>query len=243
MGQLIDLKSVKKSLTINNKVNNVAEILLYDDIGESMWGGVSAKAFKDALNQIPANTKEIQLRVNSPGGNVFDGMTMYELLKSEKSKGRKVVAYVDGLAASIASIIILAADEIIVGDGSMVMIHRPLVGVYGNSAELERMINVLDKIEEQMITLYAKKTGLSRAEISNMLAAETWMTSTEAIDMKFADSNFKNCDTLHIAASMIERSTHFNKKPQMKNADVLVKNKLSEFNNKAKEYLKSKNIK
>jgi ATP-dependent Clp endopeptidase proteolytic subunit ClpP len=245
MPKLIDINSLKKKpFEVINKSNNVSEILLYGDIGESMWGdGISAKVFKEALNAMPAGTKEIQLRVNSPGGSVFDGMSMYELLKAEKKKGKKVVAYIDGLAASIASVIILAADEIVVGDGSMVMIHKPMVGAYGNSSELERMVNVLDKIEEQMITIYANKTGISRAEISNLLAAETWMTSAEALSMGMADSNFTACNTLHIAASLIERSTHFNKKPTMKNSDALVKNKLTEFNAKAKEYLKNKNIK
>jgi ATP-dependent Clp endopeptidase proteolytic subunit ClpP len=245
MPKLIDIKSLKKKpFSVVNKANNISEILLYGAIGESFWeDSISLKQFKDALKEIPDSTKEIQLRVNSPGGSVFDGMSMYELIKAEKKKGKKVVAYIDGLAASIASVIILAADEIIVGEGSMVMIHKPLVGAYGNSLELERMVNILDKIEEQMITIYSKKTGISRAEISNMLSAETWMTSNEALDNGFADSQFAACDTLHIAASLIERSTHFNKKPNMKNSDVLVKNKLAEFNAKAKEYLKTKNIK
>ncbi len=244
MGKLIELKQLPKSLTINNKADNIAEILLYGSIGESMWeDSISLKDFKDALNSLPANTKEIQLRVNSGGGDVFCGVSMYELIKSEKNKGRKVVAYVDGLAASIASIIILAADEIIVGDGSMVMIHRPAAGVYGNSAEMERLISILDKIESQMIGIYAKKTGISRTTIENMLAAETWMTSQEALDMGFVDSRFEACDQLHIAAHYIERSTHFNKKPQMSKTNLAVKNKLADFNAKAREYVTNKNIK
>jgi ATP-dependent Clp endopeptidase proteolytic subunit ClpP len=241
MTDLIDIKSLKvKPFEIINKSETVSEILLYGDIGASMWGdGISEKDFKDALNKLPATCKEIQLRVNSPGGQVFSGMTIYELIKAEKNKGRKVVAYVDGLAASIASVIILAADEIIVGDGSMLMWHKPSVGCAGNASDFERMINILDKIEDQMINIYAKKTGMNKLEIANMLAAETWITSQEALDMGLADSSFAACDQLHIAAKFIER-TPFNKKPQMKGTDVVIKNKLNEFIAKAKKELNKK---
>lgn len=246
MPDLIDINSLKKKpFEIKNKTPEVAEILLYGAIGASFWeDSISAKDFKDQLTKLPASTNEIQLRINSPGGSVFDGMAMYELIKAEKNKGKKVVAYVDGLSASIASVIMLAADEIVVGDGSMVMIHKPSAGIQGNSADLERMINILDRIEDQMITIYAKKTGMNRMEISNMLSAETWMTSDEAMSNGFVDSKFEACETLHIAASFIEKSTHFNKKPVMKTTtDQLIKNKLAEFNAKAKEYMNSKNIK
>lgn len=248
MGNLIDLKNLeKKPFKITNKTETVAEILLYGAIGESFWSdSVSAKDFKQALKDMPDTTKEIQLRVNSPGGSVFEGMSIYELIRAEKKKGKKVVAYIDGLAASIASVIILAADEIVVGDGSLVMIHKPSVGAWGDTREFERMINILDKIEDQMVTIYANKTGLSRVEVANLLAAETWMTSDEAIEKGFVDSKFTDSDNLNIAASseMIMKSTHFNKKPQMKTTmDSVVKAKLSEFNAKAKEYAKNKNIK
>lgn len=245
MPNLIEMKDFKrKPFEIKNKTETVAEIFLYAAIGESFWeDSVSAKDFKEELKKLPANIKEIQLRVNSPGGSVFDGMSIYELIKSEKNKGRKVVAYVDGLAASIASVIIMAADEIIVGDGSMVMIHKPLTGVYGNSAEMERMINILDQIENQMVSIYAKKTGLSRAEISNLLAEETWMTSDEALSKGFVDNRFEACDTLHIAASMIAASPYLKKPVMNQTTNAVMKEKLADFTAKAKEYAEKKKIK
>lgn len=237
--KLIDIKATKKPFQIVNKSETVAEVLLYGAIGESFFeSSITAKAFVEELKKLPKNTKEIQLRVNSPGGSVFDGMTIYENLRKEARNGRKIVAYVDGMAASIASVIIMAADEIIVGDGSMIMIHKPMVGAFGNSMELERMINILDKIEEQMISIYAKKTGQSRMEIAKALAEETYYTSDEALDLGLADSKFKAEDTLALVASAMEGVTWFNKKPQLRTQNDLVREKLREFNNKNKDLIK-----
>ena len=239
MPKLIDIKNSKPKLSITNKSEKVSEILLYGAIGESFFeDSISAKMFAEELKKLPASVKEIQLRVNSPGGSVFDGMTIYEKLKAEKKNGRKIVAYVDGLAASIASIIIMAADEVIVGDGSMVMIHKPMVGTMGNSNDLERMINILDKIEEQMISIYATKTGMSRLEISKALAEETWYTSEEAVSNGLADSKFKAEDTLRLAASAMEKCNWMKNKPSIKSQNDLVREKLREFNNKAKQFTK-----
>lgn len=246
MPNLLNFKSLKNTVEVINKSESAVEILLYGAIGESFWdeNSVSAADFKKVLNAIPASTKEIHLRVNSPGGSVFDGMTMYELIKAERQKGKKVKAYIDGLAASIASVIVLAADEIIVGEGSFYMIHKPLVGVYGNAIELERMITILDKVEDQMVRIYMKKTGLSEAEIVKMLAEETWLTSQAALDKGFVDSQFENCDTLHIAASLLDRSTHLKNKPTIKsNVNAEAKMKLKEFAAKAREYANTKKIK
>lgn len=242
MPKLIDIKNHKKpKLEIINKGETVSEILLYGAIGESFWeDSISAKQFIEEVKKIPASVKEIHLRVNSPGGSVFDGMSIYERIKSEKKNGRKVIAYVDGLAASIASVIIQAADEIVVGDGSMVMIHKPLVGVYGNAMEMERMISILDKIEEQMITIYAKKSGMSRVEIANALANETWYTSDEAIEIGLADSRVDASEGLQIAACMIQDCKWMKNKPEIQNKNDLVRAKLRDFNSKASAFLNKK---
>lgn len=238
MAKLIELPSSKKTFQILNKTETISEILMYGPIGESFWddSAISAKQFAEELKKLPKSVKEIHLRVNSPGGSVFDGMSIYENIKKEKNNGRKVIAYVDGVAASIASVIIQAADEIVIGDGGMVMIHKPLVGVFGNVIELERMISILDKIEEQMITIYAKKTGMSRIEIANALAEETWYTSDEAIQAGLADKKFEASETLALVASMVEGCKWMKNKPEMKNKNDLVRERLREFNNKAKAF-------
>jgi ATP-dependent protease ClpP protease subunit len=230
MPKLINLHESKTKFEIKNRTETKAEILLYAPIGESYFeDSISAKTFSDELKKLPSTVKEITLRVNSPGGSVFDGMTIYERLKNHPAK---VTAYVDGLAASIASVIIMAADEIIVGEGAMLMIHKPMSFVAGNSLELERMIDVLDKIENQMINI--------RTEISSALAQETWYTSDEAIEVGLASKKFEAKETLHIAASMIENCHWFKNKPSIQNRNDLVREKLREFNNKAKSFLNKK---
>jgi len=238
MGKLIELKNHKKPFEIKNKTETTAEILIYDQIGEDFFSeGVTAKSFTEELNKLPKSIKQIDLRVNSPGGSVFDGVSIYQRIKDHPAK---VTAYVDGIAASIASIIIMAADEIIISDGGMIMIHRPMSGVFGNAGEMERMIDILDKIENQMLSIYAKKTGLSRAELSKMLSDETWMTAEESIGFKFADKKFEAKDTLHLVASAVEGTKWFKNKPKMKSSDALVKEKLKELTNKANTFLNNK---
>jgi len=232
MPNLIELNSDNKKFEIKNSSQTEAEILMYDQIGEDWFGaGITSKSFSEELSKLPKSIKQINLRINSPGGSVFDGMTIYQRLKDHPAK---VTAYVDGIAASIASIIMLAADEIVMGDGAMVMIHRPMSGVHGNVAELERMIDILDKIENQMISLYAKKTGASRIEIAKLLSEETWFTSTEAIDFKIADRTFEAKETLKLVACAIESGKFFKNKPQFKSTNSLVKEKLKELTNEAK---------
>jgi ATP-dependent Clp protease protease subunit len=241
MPKLINISKPQNMFTVINKTETVAEILMYGAIGSSNWDDntTSAKQFAEALKALPAGTKEIHLRVNSPGGSVFDGMAIFENLKSQKTKhNRKIIAYVDGVAASIASVIIQAADEIIIGDGGMVMIHKPMVGAQGNVSELERMIVILDKIEEQMITIYAKKTGMSRNELSVSLANETWYTSDEAIEAGLADSKIEARDTLQLAASMIEGCSWMKNKPKFKSQNDIAREKLRDFTSKANAFLK-----
>lgn len=233
---LIDINALKsKKFEITNKANGIAEMVLYGYIGENPWedSAVSAKQFHDELKKLPENTKEIHIRINSGGGSVFDGVTIYERLKQHKAK--KVV-FIDGIAASIASVIAMAGDEINIGEGAMLMIHKPMTGIFGNVSEMEKVISILDKIEEQMISIYAKKTGLSRVEISKMLSDETWINSDEAIDMKFATSKIDASTTLHIAADILAKAKHFNRKPTIDASNTIVKDKLEELKTKINEF-------
>lgn len=232
-GKLIDINKTKSNQysMVVNKTNDTAEIVLYGYIGDNPWddSAVSAKQFSDELKKLPENTKNIILRINSGGGSVFDGVTIYERLKAHKAK--KTV-YIDGIAASIASVIALAGDEIIIGEGGMFMIHRPMSGSFGNNSEHERTIAILDKIEEQMISIYARKTGISRSEISKMLSDETWMTASEALDMGFVTSLTEAHSSLYIAADILAKAKHFKHKPTIDASNMLVKDKLDELKNK-----------
>lgn len=157
-----------------------AEILLYDEIGPF---GITGKDFRDALAS--AGAGPIVVRINSPGGSVFDGMAIHNAIAAHKG-GSTVV--VDGIAASIAAFIAVAAGRVEMGARSMMMIHNASGLVFGNRAALERAISALAKIDGEQAVAFAKKTGKPVADIAAMLDAETYMTAQEAVDAGFADA-------------------------------------------------------
>lgn len=161
-----------------------AEIWIYESIGEDFWsgGGVTAKKFQEELSGIKAG--QIDLHINSPGGAVFDGVAIYNMLRQH---GAKITAYIDGLAASIASVIALAGDRVVMAANALFMIHNPSGLVMGSAADMRKMADVLDKIRSTMSGVYAGKSGKAEAEINEMLDAETWMTAAEAKDAGFVD--------------------------------------------------------
>lgn len=158
----------------------VAELHLYDMIGP---GGITAQSVADALKPY-AGARQINVRINSIGGDVFDGNTIYNLLKSHKAK---VTVYVDGLAASIASVIAMAGDKIIMAENAMMMIHDPWTIAVGGADDMRKSAGVMDKIKGTLITAYAAKSGLNETEIATIMADETWYTAEEAVAMGFAD--------------------------------------------------------
>lgn len=171
--------------TMNAKAGGELEILLYEMIGQDWWTGegTTAKSFADDL-KAAGKVSKIHLRVNSPGGNVFDGIAIYNTLLTH---GAKITAQVDGIAASIASVILMAASEISMGDNTMLMIHNPWSSITGDSHEMRKVADLMDKVKGQQFAAYQRHTKLSSAEISKMMDAETWMTPAEAIDMGFAE--------------------------------------------------------
>lgn len=213
MPKLLSINGFKSGspLTVRNKSESESDIVIYAGIGQDFWGDgsmISAKQVSDELKKIPDTVKTLNIRLNSPGGDVFEGVAIYNRLKQHKAK--KVV-YIDGLAASIASIIALAGDEVIMGEGSLMMIHLPWTFSYGNRTELDNMINRLMDAEEQMLSIYSKKSTVSRNEIRAMLEAETWLDSDETIELGFAHK--KSDESLAIAASAF-KSPWITKRPE-----------------------------
>lgn len=160
-----------------------AEILLYDSIGEDIFGGISAKTFADELAKAKG-VSQIDVRINSPGGDAFAGFTMYNLLKSHKAK---VNVYVDGLAASAASIIAVAGDEIEIAANGMMMIHNAWTIVSGDSEAFAKQADLLAKIDQSIAETYAAKTKGSVDTIRTQMAVETWLTAEQAKEQGFAD--------------------------------------------------------
>ena len=167
--------------SIKAKANDTAEISIYDEIG--FWG-VSAASFAQDLKSCGNNLKQINLHIHSPGGDVFDGIAIYNLLKNHPAN---VIVYIDGLAASMASVIAMAGNEVIMPENAMMMIHKPW-GIQGGDAEdMRKYADLLDKVENTLIPAYATKTGKTPEELAEMLSAETWLNGKECVEQGFAD--------------------------------------------------------
>lgn len=160
------------------------EVRIYDEIGPSFWGdSVDAKNFSDEIAGLEVD--ELYVRINSPGGDIFDGITIMNALKRHTAK---VTAFVDGLAASAASIIAVGgADEVVMCEGSQLMIHDAWSWGAGNASDLQRLVDRLDKSSDDMAKIYAKKAGTSVVEWREAMKEETWFTSDEAVALGLAD--------------------------------------------------------
>lgn len=160
-----------------------SELYLEGVIASESWydDEVSPKQFRDELDKVSG---AITVRINSPGGDVFAGMQIYNMLKDRNGD---VTVIVDALAASAASFIAMAGDKIIMNTGSMMMVHKASTIAWGNEDEMQQVIEMLRKTDDSIISVYAARTGKSKEEIKQLLADETWMTAEEAVEMGFAD--------------------------------------------------------
>jgi len=157
------------------------EIFIYDEIGPSWFGMDSADDLVRALTLLGEGP--ISVRINSPGGSVFEGYGMYNNLKRHKGK---VTTYNDGLAASAASVVFLAGEERVMTSLSMVMIHEASTIVWGNADDLLKTADLLDKINSQLADVYAEISGVDKAEILQMMEDETWLDLDTSKALKFA---------------------------------------------------------
>ncbi len=167
---------------IVNKVEHT-DVYIYDEIG--FWG-TRASDFVKEIRQIK---NDIILHINSPGGQVFDGLAIYNSLKAHTSK---VITKIEGIAASMASIIALAGETIEMSENSMFMIHNPLVNVTGDSEELRKNAELLDRIKEQIVNIYVSHSSLSADEIGSLMDQETWFTAKEAKEKGFINTIIDN---------------------------------------------------
>lgn len=160
-----------------------ADVEIYDEIGA--WG-VTAADFTAALAALPKSTKVINLRINSPGGGVFAGLAIANRLREHSAT---VNVTVDGVAASIASVIAMSGDTVTMGRGSQMMIHDPSGLVMGNAADMRQMADVLDKLARTSIAdAYMKKAGGDEATWLDRMSAETWYSAEEAVAAGLADA-------------------------------------------------------
>lgn len=160
--------------------DNEAEIYIYDEIG---YWGVTARQFVNDLKAL-GDVTHINLHINSPGGDVFDGIAIFNALKHH---GAAITVHIDGLAASMASVIAMVGNPVIMPENTMMMIHKPWGFAGGDANDMRDYAELLDKVESVLIPAYAAKTGKSSDEIAAMLEDETWMDGSECVELGFAD--------------------------------------------------------
>ena len=158
-------------------------LFLNGTIAEESWfdDDVTPQLFRDELN---AGSGDITVWINSPGGDCIAAAQIYNMLMEYKGN---VTVKIDGIAASAASVIAMAGTKVCVSPVSMLMIHNPSAGIYGNTAEMQKAIEMLDEVKESIINAYEIKTGMNRTKISHLMDAETWMDANSAVEMGFAD--------------------------------------------------------
>ncbi len=180
-----------------------AEVLLYEDIGG--WFGIAAETFIREIKSLK-DVSTINLRINSNGGDVFDGVAIYNYLKAHKAR---IEVDIDGIAASVASLIAMAGDEIRIGEGAWMMIHEPWSVMGGTAQDFRDRAELLDGIFENLIDAYMHTATVSREEVADMVRAETWLNASDAVAKGLAH---KSAPDMKIAAKV--------QKDRFKNAPV-----------------------
>lgn len=167
---------------------SVVSIIIYGEIGD-WWtpGALNAKDFAEQLAALSPSVKTLEVRINSPGGNAYTALACGNLLREQRSRqGRKVDGYVDGIAASAASVFVMGCGTVNMADGSLMFVHNPHAIVAGEAADLRKSADALDQVRAQLIAAYRWHSKQSEASISALLNAGTWMNADEAIAKGFA---------------------------------------------------------
>ena len=175
-------------------------LFLNGTIAEESWfdDDVTPQLFKDELM---SGSGDITVWINSPGGDCVAAAQIYNMLMDYKGS---VTVKIDGIAASAASVIAMAGTKVLVSPVSMLMIHNPMTAAFGNSDEMQRAIEMLGSVKDSIINAYEIKTGLSRAKLSRLMDAETWMDANKAVELGFADEIMqRSVETENVAAPTV----------------------------------------
>lgn len=177
------LESIPHNFGVTHDEEKGESVLtIYGDIGESWWwDSTSAVDVDNALKE--AGSNNIIVNLNSPGGDAFDGIAIYNRLKNHPGK---VTIHIDGWACSAASVIAMAGDEVIMGAGAMMMIHEASNIVWGSKNDFRKQADLLEKLEDGIIDIYMQKAKVSREEIRQKVDDETWFSANDALEIGFA---------------------------------------------------------
>lgn len=207
-----------------------AEIFIYSDIGYDWWENKStAQLFAEELKNL-GDVSSIDLHINSNGGDVFDGQAIHTLIKNHKGF---VTAYIDGLAASIATVIAMGADKVIMPKNAMMMIHNAWTGLYGNANDLRKMADDLDHINDTIVHTYLAKVKdkTDEATIRDLMNKESWLNAEECLSLGLCD---EVSEPVKMAACLTKEQAH-----KFKNAPKeLIKEDYEFQSERAKQYVK-----
>lgn len=213
-------------LKIKNQTNTSADLYFYGDIVSDWWGAWQDEdQYPDAIRTFLDGVKDVanlNVYVNSGGGSVFAGLAIYNMLK--RHKANKTV-YVDGVAASISSVIAMAGDRVIIPSNAFLMIHKPWSASYGNATDFRKMADDLDAIEEGILNVYKEnlKEGVDIETIREMVANETWLNGAEAekyFNIEVAESNGAAACASGYFTNYKKMPKEFNEPPKNKNQEL-----------------------
>ncbi|GAB6423375.1 hypothetical protein bcgnr5372_28100 [Bacillus luti] len=179
----MELPKINKRFEVMNKAeSNEADMYLYGSIGSGWFADISSSEIRRKLGNINAET--IHVHINSPGGDVFESIAIHNLFKNHKAT---IIIHIDGLAASGASVIAMAADKVIMPKNTMLMIHKAWTFAAGNAEQLRKVANDLEKIDTAVTESYTSRFVGERSELETLLAEETWLTAEECLALGLCD--------------------------------------------------------
>ena len=210
--------------------NSKAEIYLYEPIGQMWDTGITAKAFQKILEP-HKNATELNIYINSPGGNVFDGIAIHNMIAQHSAK--KKIMHVDGLAASIASVILMAGSERRIAKNAMVMIHNPSGMAGGTAADLRKVADSLDKVRDVLVNSYVGKTKQTPKAIQAWMDDETWMDSADALARGFV-TEITEAEAIEAKFPALQNFAKV--PPQLKRQALSVESRLASMNMKVRQF-------
>ena len=224
------IKKINNFISASEKANNngIGELYIYGDIEDIKWWNedITPIEIKNALDNM-GEISQLDIHINSYGGSVFAGNAIVNLIENYKKKRKcSVYTYIEGIAASMASGISTVGDKVYMADNSLYMVHKPLSYVSGNANDLEKEIEILNKVEDTLVANYMKKFNGTEEELRQMLSDETWLTAEEAQDYGFVD---KIIESVEIVASAKSNSLIINKMEfdNSKIADIIKDKKIN----------------
>lgn len=234
------IKKINNVISAQLTNDSTGELFIHGDITDESWWDdeVTPKSIKNALDDM-GSAKEILLHINSYGGSVFAGNCIINLISAKKKAiNCKVIAYIEGIAASMGSGIAMVADEIIMYDNALMMLHKPLSLAFGNANDFQKTIDMLNKAEETLIKNYMRHFNGTEDELRNIMSEESWFTSDECLENGLCTSIEKSVSIVASAKGFKVNDIVFNQRIN----DIILNKKLKIDEEKEDKMVYNKNL-